>query len=129
MKGFTELETAVLTWMASRVAVPHLSEQISLATMLTREWTGVGFFTSLSVPCDLPAVEAKSPINGPVIESPGIDYGGGAILFLDDTGHIKTLEMYANGNRFDETITEFRLKTWEESNQQSQPIAGKPGSG
>jgi hypothetical protein len=117
MKGFTELETAVLEWMATHLAVPHLSEQIHAASVTARDYTKVGFFTSLSVSHDLPAIEAKSPINGPVIESPGIEHDGGAIVFLDNNGHIQTLEMYANGNRFDETITEFRLKSWEESNR------------
>jgi len=120
MKEFTELETAVLKWMIDQVNIPNLKEQITAAVVTKREFTGVGSFTSLSVPSELPAIHSPSPINGPVIESEGIEYGGGAILFLDSTGHITELEMYANGNRFAESITSFKLKKWEESNHAQQ---------
>ena len=77
---------------------------------------GVGSFTFLSVPSDVPAIHGRSPISGPVIEAEGIELGGGALLFLDDTGHITDLEMYANGDEFSESITAFELTPWDESN-------------
>jgi len=114
MKEFTQLEAAVLKWMAERLNIPHLQEQIKVAVVTDREYTGVGFFTSLSVPSDTPSIHCSSPISGPVIESNEIEHGGGAIVFLDDKGHIKTLEMYANGSHFQEVITSFELKAWKE---------------
>jgi hypothetical protein len=117
MKEYTKLERAVLEWMADRLLIPNLKEQIAAAAVTGREYTGVGFFTRLSVPSDVPAIQCPSPISGPVIEAEGIAHDGGAIIFLDDTGHITQLEMYANGDRFAESITSFELRAWDESNQ------------
>ena len=108
MKQFSKLERSVLEWMADRLPIPNLKEQIAAAVVTDREYTGVGSFTFLSVPSGLPAVQCPSPISGPVIEAQGIEHGGAAIIFLDD--------MYANGDHFAESITSFELKPWEESN-------------
>ena len=113
MNGFTELETAVLNWMAENINVPHLAEQIRASTATAREYTNIGFFISLFVPLDVPAIEAKSPITGPTIMSPGIEYDGGTLIFLDKGGRIMTLELYAYGNRFDEKVTDFTLKAYD----------------
>ena len=114
---FTQLERGVLDWIAEHVDALNLAEQIRVAVPTKREHTGCGCFTTLSVPSELPPVESRSPTDGPVIESEGIDHGGAAMIFLNDSGHIETLEMYANGEHFAESITEFKLKAWEESNQ------------
>ena len=116
MMEYTQLERGVLDWMAEHVHVPNLAEQIRAAVPSQREYTGCGSFTTLSVPSDVPPVESKSPVDGPVIESEGIEHGGAAMLLLDDSGHIETLEMYANGDHFAEAITEFKLKAWESNN-------------
>jgi hypothetical protein len=112
MMEFTQLERGVLDWIAEHVDAPNLAEQIRAAVPTEREYTGCGFFTTLSVPAELPPVQSKSPTDGPVIESEGIDHGGAAMIFLDNSGHIEILEMYANGDRFAETITDFKLKAW-----------------
>lgn len=44
--------------------------------------------------------------------SDDIDHGGAAILFLDDSGYINLLEIYANGSSFSETVNTFELKAW-----------------
>lgn len=116
MMKFTQLEQAVLDWIAEHVAAPNLAEQIRVAVPTKREYTGCGSFTTLSVPSVLPAVESSSPTDGPVIEAEGIDHGGAAMIFLDDEGRIRTLEMYANGEHFAEDITHFKLTPWEKSN-------------
>jgi len=116
MMEYTQLEREVLDWMAEHVDIPNLAEQIRAAVPAKREFTGCGSFTSLFVSSEISRVECKSPVNGPVIESAGIEHGGAALLFLDDSGHIETLEMYANGDHFAEAITDFKLKAWGESN-------------
>ncbi len=117
MKGYTQLERAVLDWMAEHLDVHGLEEQIRRAGPTDREYTGCGSFTTLSVPPDLPPAKSPSPIFGPVIEAEGIEHGGAALLFLDETGHIDQLEMYANGDHFAESITTYRLTAWKEPNQ------------
>lgn len=116
MMEFTRLERAVLDWIAEHVDVPNLAEQIRVSVPTEREHTGCGSFTTLSVPSELPPVKSRSPIYGPVIKSEGIEHGGGALIFLDDKGHIETLEMYASGDRFAEVITDFTLEARGESN-------------
>ena len=101
------LSVLVLDWMSEHVDIPRLKEQIQSAVPTDREYTGCGSFTTLAASPDLPPVEYPSPISGPAIEAEGIEYGGGALLFLDDTGHITQLEMYAYGDRFSESITTF----------------------
>ena len=117
MMEYTKIERAVLDWMAEHIDIPNLKDQIRAAVPTKREYTGVGSFTTLSVPSQLPGIESKSPVDGPVIESNGVDHGGAAMIFLDDSGHLEILEMYANGDHFAEGITDFRLKAWGEANQ------------
>jgi hypothetical protein len=117
MMECTKLERSVLDWMAKHVCVSNLTNQIRTAVPTDREYTGCGSFTTLSVSADLPPIDAASPINGPVIESDGIEHGGAAIIFLKKSGHIETLEMFAFGNQFAEVITDFELTPWEGSNK------------
>ena len=114
---YTQLERDVLDCMAQHLDVPHLREQIAASVPTSREYTGHGFFTKLNVLGDMPAIRVPSPISGPVIEASGIDYGGAAILFLID-GRIDQLELYANGDRFAESVEGFNLTPWEESNKE-----------
>lgn len=47
-------------------------------------------------------------IEGPYIESPHLEAAGGSILFLED-GRLDVLELYANGDSFPESLTEYTL--------------------
>lgn len=98
--------------MAEHVHIAGLKEQIAAAVATEREYTGCGFFTSLSVPQNVSPIGARSPIDGPVIESDAIDHGGAAILFLDHSGYLSELEMYANGDNFAEKVEDFALRAW-----------------
>ena len=109
MTAYTQLERGILDWMAEHVDIPHLAAQIQAATPIKREVTGCGSFTALSVPDDLRPIKTSSPINGPMLEAEGIDGGGTSILFLNDSGHIKELELFANGEHFSENVKEFQL--------------------
>ncbi|MEM9353070.1 MAG: hypothetical protein AAGA92_08655 [Planctomycetota bacterium] len=108
---YTELEKSVLEWIAQNIEIPNLSIQIRSAKPCSREFTGCGSFTTLAVPANLPALHCKSPIDGPFIESEGIEHGGGALIFLDSAGFIETLEMFANGDHFSQQITDFILRS------------------
>lgn len=113
---FTSLERAVLTWMVSHTKVANLAEQLAACHPTERELTGVGSFTTLVVPAETPQIDlqtTQSPINGPWIEEcEGIQHGGIALLFLDESGYVQTLELVANGAHFDETVTAFALREW-----------------
>lgn len=110
MKKYTKLEKAVMNWMAEMLSIPNLKKQIQAATVINREYTGVGYFIAISVPTNLPAIHYSSFISGPIIEATGIDCNGGAILILDHDGYLTQLELYANGDFFAEDIDSFNLK-------------------
>jgi len=115
---FTALERAVLGWIASQTNVANLAEQIAACQPKERELTGVGSYTTLAVPTDKPPIERPrfhSPIGGPWFDGvEGIHLGGSALLFLDETGYIETLELVANGDHFDESVTGFTLHAFTE---------------
>ena len=117
---YTQLEQRVLDWMAEHVNIPNLDVQIRRAVPTEREHTGVGTYTRLSVSSGTGPIKAGSPINGPAIDSPEIEHGGAALLFLDDSGNVDTLEMFACGDYFNEKTTEFELTEWE-SNKITEP--------
>ena len=110
---FTVLEKAVLDWMAQHSQVPNLARQLAACHQLERELTGVGAFTKLAVPRDLPPIDRMkigSPISGPWIEATtGVQYGGSSLLFLDDTGYATELEIAIAGEDFDAFVSTFKL--------------------
>jgi len=112
---FTPLERAVLGWMASNVAIANLSEQIVACWPTERNLTGVGSYTRLAVSTEIPRIElarTRNPIVGPLItDANGIEGGGLSFLFLDNLGRVETLELVANGDHFDESVTEFVLRS------------------
>jgi hypothetical protein len=55
--------------------------------------------------------EIEHPIRGPlIVASVGIENGGGGLLFVSEAGFIETLELHANGNHFDESVSDFILE-------------------
>ena len=75
-----------------------LRDQLSKSEIESRELSGVGFFLNFSVPESVPRIGSGGIVIGDVyFDLAGIEYGGGAILFVDD-GHISMLEAYLNGD-------------------------------
>ncbi len=107
---FTVLEKSILDWIIARNSDPALASQIKSARVAKREYTGAGWFIDLEVPEPRASLkpETTRPIDGPYIRSPQIDHGGGSILFHQN-GVITTLEMYANGGRFDKELRHYEL--------------------
>ena len=112
-EDFNALEKAVLNWLSHHYTDHRLSLQLDAAQFISRDWTGVGFFTHFAVPKELEPIDIKQfkgafPIQGPSLDSPDIEYGGSSILW-GENGFIDCLEMYAFGDFFHETVTEFEL--------------------
>jgi hypothetical protein len=112
-EDFNALEKAVLNWLSHHSADSRLSLQLDAAQFVRREWTGVGFFTHFVVPREIEPIDPKKlkggiPIHGPLLNSPDIEYGGGSLLW-EEEGFVDCLEMYAFGDFFHETVTEFEL--------------------
>ena len=93
-----------------------LASALQACRPVARDLTGVGSFTKLAIPAGTPRIDlqtTRSPITGPWIEEcEGIQHGGSALLFLDESGYAETLELVANGEHFDESVTAFALHEW-----------------
>jgi hypothetical protein len=111
---FNALEKAVLEWYAQHYSDPALIAQLRSASFQQRTWTKVGSYVALDVPGLLAPIDFSRigtpgfPIDGPRIESEGIEHGGGSLLW-GNNGCITQIELYAFGSFFKETITDFVL--------------------
>jgi hypothetical protein len=67
--------------------------QLDAATVDSREFTGVGFFTQLTVPAELPRVKNRTRlvISDLYAEVSGLEHAASFLLFIDD-GAIDVLE-------------------------------------
>jgi len=67
--------------------------QLSATTVASREFTGVGFFTRLSVPAELPRVKGRAHmvISDLCAEVSGLEHEASFLLFMED-GAIDVLE-------------------------------------
>ena len=112
MSGVLKLEAAVLNWIRNKYNDSTLSCQIEALVPSSHEYTVVGSYTHFTFPPSIAKLNTtffpKRVIDGPYIKSPGIEYDGGSVLFTED-GYITCLEIYANGNKFDENTEEFEL--------------------
>lgn len=99
MTTFTDLELAALHSIFAETPdlAPALEQQLAVATVVKRENSGGGFFTTISVDGDAPRVsvsdvlgfETQARVNG-------LEHGLGFVLFTKD-GLMQMLEGFAWG--------------------------------
>ncbi len=110
---FTKIEESILKWIAKESESENLREQLSNCTLIGRDYTGVGFFLKLKVSDNVPVVEGEEgdidPVPGPFIDSPELESGGDTVLFIHN-GVIETLEIFAYGDSFPESLEEYELQ-------------------
>jgi len=87
-----------------------LRQQLAVATVAAREFTGVGFFTQFDVPPTVPrAPSARRVIIGDVYaEVSGLQHGAGFVLFVED-GALQTLECHITEDAWPSDATLLRL--------------------
>jgi hypothetical protein len=108
------LEAEILKWIADRNPEyrSRLLAQINVAEITQREYSGAGWFVHFRIPKNeershmLPVDKIR--LNGPSIEGPGLEAGGGCILFLKD-GLLDFLEIYAFGGIFPKELQQYKL--------------------
>ncbi len=94
---FTELELAVLRSIFSETPelASDLERQLAAATVVERENSGGGFFTTIRVPDDPPRVNSPKVLGYEThAHISGMEYGLGFVLFMKD-GALHMLEGYA----------------------------------
>ena len=108
----TQLERSVLTLVLDRPGEPFASvaAQLAHASVSQREHTGVGFFTTFSVPADAPVCHdlPDTELGGVSAEHRDVRYGVGFILFIR-RGCVACLEAYTYDDPWPEDETKFRV--------------------
>ncbi len=80
--------------------------QLNAATVASRESTGVGFFTHLSVPAELLRAKGRAQLvlSDLYAEISGLDHDAGFVLFVED-GAIDVLECHIVDERWPDNAT------------------------
>jgi len=119
--GFNRLERAVLDAISEHYAIEGLSDQLTQAVLIKREWTKVGFYVEIGVPRSLPRLtlppDFGRSVNGPMIMSDDIHHDASTLVWVE-SGYCHMLEMFAYGDWFNEHVDSFEL-VW--------PAPYKPG--
>jgi hypothetical protein len=120
------LESAVLGLLLSRTDEGYaaLREQLTVVEVIGRDMSGVGFFTTLSVPSG--STKAPGIVGNPLgqgvayaedvyADVEGMAHGAGFLLWLDD-GLISRLEGFAYADAWPDEVARFTVR-WEKLNR------------
>ena len=108
----TGIESDILRYCAESHDCPELVRQVQDAQAGAREHTGVGLYTKLTLPHRgslAPIQPRRSPIIGPTIESPSLEFGASSLVWCDDDGYIDCIEIAAFGNHYPDSEFEYSL--------------------
>ena len=112
METMTGLERAVVNKLVAGKAEVFrvLRQQVSVAQVLKRELSGVGFFTEFSVPPDAPRLPGSPTFRfGDVgAEIKGLQHGAGFLLLIED-GRLKMLEGFSYDEPWPDDVSSFTL--------------------
>jgi hypothetical protein len=108
----TELEEAVLKMMLEGEddVRPILRQQLPCLQVSSREFTGVGFFSHLTVDSEVPRVvgEAKFTLGGVEGTADNVEHGFGFVLFVEN-GVLATLEGFTYDEPWPSEVRRLRL--------------------
>lgn len=99
MTTFTELELAALSAIFAETPefASALKQQLAIATVVDRENTGGGFFTTIAVDGDAPTVSSPRVLGYETqARVVGMEYGLGFVLFVEE-GKLALLEGFSWG--------------------------------
>ena len=92
-----------------------LRRQAETAQVTNFENTGAGFFSTVSVAADAPALADRSPSDGAYGSIEGIEHGMGFLVFLEN-GRMSLIEGYCHGDAstvgIDFSCVKFDLRPW-----------------
>jgi hypothetical protein len=111
VERMTPLEAEVLSKLLAGddPILRTLREQLALARVTEREFTGVGFFTTFEVPASAPRAPCSGRAFGDVTARlDGLAHGAGFVLFLEN-GHLVMLEGYSYDEEWPDEITGFEV--------------------
>lgn len=91
--------------------------QFDRCVAAAREFTGVGFFTELSIPIDAapaPVGPGRLTLSGVVAEVDDLKHGAGFVLWIEN-GVLATLEGFSYDEPWPETVNGFSVRPWTRS--------------
>lgn len=113
--GLMPLERGVMGYLlrGDDPILEIVRRQFSSATVASREYTGVGFFTHFAVDSTSPRLPAAQRITlGDVkVEVPRLKHGAGFVLFIQQ-GAIHGLEGFTYDETWPDQVTDFKLSYW-----------------
>jgi hypothetical protein len=107
------IEKDVLGYVARRYGASGLREQIDHVALASREFTGCGVYTNLTLHAreSLPAIHPlEIPFHGPFIESPALELGASSLVWCDKAGYLECIEIVTPGDNYPETEFEYTLE-------------------
>ena len=106
----TSLEKAVLDLLLKGSSFDDIRKQLEYASVIKREFTGVGFFTEFLLPDDAPV--RRDLLDGTLgdvyAKFPGLKQDAGFLLFIRD-GAISLLEGFTYDEPWPANTSEFKL--------------------
>ena len=87
-----------------------LRKQLARCEVSEREFTGVGFFTTLAIPADVPSVplDRRLALGDVHATMNGVEHGVGLVLFVED-GRLALLEGFTYDGAWPDEIQNYRI--------------------
>jgi len=105
----------VLDWVVSRN--PQLSKQVPLLEVASYKHTGCGLYANFKpLPQGTPATGIPSPVSGPGVKGPGIEFGACSLVWLEN-GMVRSVELAAYGDTFPEEPSGYQLEEGPQNQQ------------
>ena len=111
----TKLEYSVLEHLlhGDEPVLATLRAQLNVCRLQDRDFSGVGFFTTLKIPETTPRLDGRRNFAFGDIEAEidGLVRGAGFVLFVED-GALCMLEGYTYGEVWPKHVSKFELSYW-----------------
>ena len=109
-QGLTPLEYAVIdVLLRTDHPVFYLLRESAACRVTGREYTGVGFFTDLSVPSSvIPAAVGRLVMSNVRADLAGLDHGAGFLLWVEE-GRLTKLEGFSYDEPWPEDVGDFQV--------------------
>jgi hypothetical protein len=112
MEGLNDFEHAVLAKLLAgdHPVLAALRSQAERARLVSRDYTGAGFYCSFEVPADVPTLSQHSDFEFGDVNATvnGLKHGAGFVIFVRG-GRLDTLEGYSYDESWPDVVGDFEL--------------------